>query len=328
MTQTTLLNNASTVLDRLVGIKSEDSVLLISDPTADSAVLAALTEAIHDAKARPVTISMPEVLLMGDEVPRSVEAALAMADIVVLVVRWLPAWVATRGLWRAIHEYGTRVLQLDPPHGLALVNGVNDIELEQVSEYAEKVRRTVESASGLLIVDRFGNELRCNVDSCNIQTSSEFPFRFGFGKFPTGLFTVSVVPGTYEGRITWDAVEGYPMVDGDLIEADVADGIVQRIGGHGAAKEHVAEKVAISTAFAQLTEFGLGINPAIPEEQFLRQPWHEGANRSAGIVHFGLGSSRTGEGRGDRPFHTHLVSRAASVYALPDVVPVIKSGRI
>jgi hypothetical protein len=251
-----------------------------------------------------------------------------MADVVVLVVRWLPAWVATEGLWRAIHEYGTRVLQLDPPHGLALENGVSDTELEQISEYGKRLLRTVESASGLLIVDRFGNELRCNVDSRNVQVSSDFPVRFGFGKFPTGLFTVSVVPGTYEGRITWDAVEGYPMNDGDLIEADVADGVVQRIGGQGAGKEHVAEKVAISTDFARLTEFGLGINPAIPEEQFLRQPWHEGANRSAGIVHFGLGSSRTGEGRGNRPFHTHLVSREASVYTLPDVVPVITSGRI
>jgi len=324
----TLDGHASAVLDRLIGLGSADSVLVISDPSADDAVVAALVAAVTEAQAGPITISMPDVLKLGDELPRTVETAMAMADVVLLVVQWLPAWVAAKGFWRAVHEYGTRVFQFDPPYRLALENGITDAELATVAEHARTLRDRVRGADGLLIVDRFGNELRCRVDSTNLSVSSEFPGGFGFHKFPTGLFTLGVLPGSYAGRIVWDAVEGHPMREGDLIEVEVADGAVCRVAGQGTGMEHVAEQVAVCPAYALLTEFGLGTNPALPQERFLREAWHEGANRSAGIVHFGLGSAKTRGGPENTLFHTHLVARGTTVYALPDQVQVITDGQI
>src|SRR5580704_15335606 len=96
------------ILDRFVGLQSSDEALLISDPTADQEALATFRRALEEVASSCVTLSMPDTVETGDELPRSVDAALAAADVVVFVSKWFPAWVATRGFWRAIHEYGTR----------------------------------------------------------------------------------------------------------------------------------------------------------------------------------------------------------------------------
>ena len=324
-----LEQNAMFALDRLVGLRRKDTVLVISDPTADLNVLAALKEALGNSGASYAVVSVPKVVEMGVELPAPIDSALALADVAVLVSAWFPAWVATKAFWRAVHEYGTRVLHIDPPHRLVLEEGMTDADLVAVAECGHALQERIEGATGLLIADRFGNELRCDIDSRNCHVSADFPLEFGFSKLPTGVFTASVLPGTYEGRIRSDAVEGFPMRDGDFIEVDAKGGVVTGVRGRGAGKDHVAEKVSVSAAFAQLTEWGVGTNPSISEERFLQQPWHEAANRSAGIIHFGLGSAHTVAGAAGRvPYHTHLVARKATVYALPASVPLVLSGRI
>lgn len=322
-----LQRHAADVLERLLGLQQGDEVVLVTDPTADEEVVAAVRAAALDSGARTVTLAVPEVVQLGDRLDGPVDGALAQADVALLVTQWLPAWVAARGFWRAVHEYGTRVLQFDPPYRIALENGLTDAELEAVVQNSRVLRERVRGATELLIVDRFGNELRCGVDATNLSVSDHFPTAFGFAKFPVGLFTLGVRPGTYSGRIVWDAVEGVPWREGDRIEIEAAEGAVTCVSGVGAGMEFVARQVALAPAYALLTEFGLGTNPALPEEAFLREDWHEGVNRSAGILHFGLGSSRT-PGADGRIFHTHLVTREASVLTLPDRGVVLMDGRV
>jgi hypothetical protein len=321
-----LEDNALAALERLVGLRSGDSVLLIRDPSADDNVVAALAPAVRVAGGELLVVALPEVLEQGREPPAPLRAAMALADIVVLVSRWLPAWVATRAMWGAIHEYGTRVLQIDPPHRLVLEQGVEPAELEEIVGRGRALGERLHGATGLLIVDRFGHELRCEIDSRNCHVSSEFPIDVGFTKLPAGVFTTAVVPGTYRGSIVWDAVEGLAMDDDDAIRACAVDGAVTEVAGSGAGMQHVAVQVAAAAANGRLTEFGVGINASVPARRYLREPWHEAANRSAGVVHFGLGAPDPGSER--PPFHTHLVALEATVYALPSEVPLVTSGRI
>lgn len=324
-----IADNASFALERLLGLCAGDSLVLISDPTADLSVVQALAEAVSACGASHVAISMPAALEMGDDLPAAVAAAVATADAVVLVSSWFPAWVATSGMWRAINEYGTRVLHVDPPHRMVLESGMAEEDVTAIVDNGRVLEERLGAADGLLIVDRAGNELRCSINAGNRHVSLEFPVQFGFTKLPSGVFTVAVTPGSYEGRIVWDAVDGIGAVAGDWIEVEVEQGGVTNVRGRGAGADYVAEKVAVSRAFAQVTEFGVGTNPSVPSRDFLGEDWHEAANRHAGTVHYGLGSAHTASGPAGRvPFHTHLVSLDASVYAMPGRVPLVVSGTI
>lgn len=324
-----LQDNAAIALERLVGVEPGESVLLLTDPSADSGVRDGFAAAIRAARAEPVALAVPTVLEMGEELPDAIDDALSRADVAVIVSRWLPSWVATKGMWRALNEYGTRVLHVDPPHLAVLGQRIETHHLESITRSGRALRAALDGAKQVLLIDRHGNELRCGIDAANCHVSEEFPVEFGFTKLPSGVFTVSVEPGTYEGRFVWDAVEGCPRAPGDRIEVAVEAGVVVGVDGHGEGMEYVRRQVAVSEEFARVTELGIGTNPGVRATDLLGHRWHEAANRAAGIVHFGLGSSHTAEGPGGRlPFHTHLVSLDTSAYALPDRTPLLDRGRI
>lgn len=306
-------HTALAILSEVVSVGAKDSVVVLHDPSVPQSVVDALARSSLRLGHHVTVVSVPAVLAMTEEPPNDIATILCVADVVLLASQWHAPWMASRAVWRAIYEYSTILLHFDPPHALALSGKSCVGVLPAIEAAGARLLKALHGARHVQVSDRFGNVLTFGIHAGSYHFSSKFPLDVGFTQVPPGTFTVQIVPGSFEGRIAWDALEGYPSRRSAPVLADVEGGVVTRVSGDSAAARALDQSLRETPTFGMIGEFGIGLNPMIDVEAVLDSDWHESADRAQGVVHFGLGASMWRGRSGRMPFHTHAVTLYADV---------------
>jgi len=290
-----LVRAVTTVVERCLGVRSGEEVLVVSDPDRID-VGAALTEAARAAGADPLHAVLAPDPGRGTEPPRALAAALGAAD--AYLAPCLPSLSHTRAR-KAATEAGVRGATL-PGVTAELLARLMSADFDRLAQRSQAVARLLSDADEAHLTCPQGSDLRLDLTGRTaISDHGDLTAPGAFGNLPCGEGFVAPLGG--EGTLVASSVPGPGVVRDDPVRLTVADG--RLAGGEGRhADGYLAQLDAHGPDGRHLAELGVGTNEhatltgnILEDEKIL------------GTVHVAFGASASIGGTVAVPVHLDVV---------------------
>ena len=264
-------------------VRPGERVCICAD-TKTMSIAMALMEAVADAGAEPIVVTMQPRKAHGNEPPAIVAAAMKAADVVIQPVTY--AMTHTDATQEALRA-GARVLVLRGVTEDIITHGAMLADYDQVDRITREVARLMTGAKRVRVRTPAGTDLTMSVDG---RGAVALTGRVGgpgtFAAMPDGEAAISPVEGTTEGTLVIDhTMDNLGLLD-QPIRMTVRRGQVVEITG-GVSAQRLRELIASSDANAtNIAEFAIGTNDrarligSMTEDKKLR-----------GSVHVAIGDS-------------------------------------
>lgn len=252
---TSLDRAVATVLDRCLGVKPDEDVLIVSDPEKRR-IAEALASGARSRRAEAVLVDMSERATHGSEPPRAVAAAMLECDVLIAPTSKSLSHTSAR---RAATVKGVRIATMP--------NATEDMLARTMSADYEAIARRARALANLLsrgtmvrITSREGTDLTLGIAGrTGLADDADLRAPGAFGNLPAGEGFIAPVEGSSRGRVVFDG-SIWPLGRlGTPLTVDIQDGYAIRFEGPDAAAfEQVLEPHG-RDAFA-VAELGIGCN--------------------------------------------------------------------
>jgi leucyl aminopeptidase (aminopeptidase T) len=233
-------------------------LVCIAADTQTMPIAAALVEAVREAGAEPVVVTMLPRRAHGNEPPRVVAAAMKAADVVIQPVTY--AMTHTDATQEALRA-GARVLVLRGVTEDIMTHGAMLADYDRVDRLTRAVQRRMTDAKMARVATPTGTDL---VMSLAGRAAVALTGRVGgpgtFAAMPDGEAAISPVEGTAEGTLVVDhTMDSIGLLD-QPIRMTVRAGRVTGIRG-GESAERLRQLIAAADDNAtNIAEFAIGTN--------------------------------------------------------------------
>jgi leucyl aminopeptidase (aminopeptidase T) len=317
---TSVAEVARRVVCDYLGVRPDESFLVVTDARTSPEIPAALVEAAAGAGARPVHAVIPVPSRSGEEPAPPVAAAMAAADACLCAASRSLYHTAAKG---AAQAAGTRGLFNAPSAADAWSHGAMTADFLALRAVAERLAARLRGAETVRATSPAGTDLSVSVG----------------GREPKGWLTgvcrnpgeVSALPG---GEVSFPPLEGSAngtvvvervMTDlgalGEPIVWHVRDGHAVRIDG-GAEADRLRRLIDGVENATNIAELGIGLNPAARVGGDITE-----AKKRAGTAHVALGDNAGGYG-GVVESPVHLDGLVLDVTIEIDGEPVVADGEL
>jgi len=252
-----LKESVRTVVRTCARVQPGELVCIAAD-TQTMPIAAALVEAVKEAGAEPVVVTMLPRRAHGNEPPRVVAAAMKAADVVIQPVTYAMTHTdATRDALRA----GARVLVLRGVTEDIMTHGAMLADYDRVDRVTREVQRRMTAANAVRVTTPSGTDLTLSVAG---RSAVALTGRVGgpgtFAAMPDGEAAISPVEGTTEGMLVVDhTMDGIGLLDAP-IRMTVRGGRVVDISGGQSAERLAVLVAAADTSATNIAEFAIGTN--------------------------------------------------------------------
>ncbi len=320
MAQINMLCGAQKLLTVCTKTKPNESVVIVTD--TDLAELAEpLAMAAEEVGAEPTICVMPTRTAHGQEPPKPVAAALAMADVFFVPVK--VSITHTQALQKAV-QAGARGLVMTDFKSEMLIRGGIEANFAAQASICRRMAAIFEAGEHVHLTTAAGTNLRlCAANRRgNALTGIVAPGQFS--TVPTIEANFSPVEGSAEGLIIADASIPYLGI-GLLKEparVEVKDGFIRHI--EGGEQAQVLKMNLIAQEDPQvynIAELGVGLNPKARLCGLMLED--EGV---LGMVHIGIGTSITLGGKVKARVHYDLLMHGATLVV--DGKAVLREGQL
>ncbi len=289
------------VLNRCLGRRDGESVLVVTDPALEPAARAFQRQALA-LGIEASLLTMPARRAHGEEPPPAVAEALKSCPVAVLLTTWSLSHTEARRA--ACEQHGARVASM-PGADPARLESLLDIDYDELRARCEELARLIEAAPRVRLTSAAGTDLSFEIAGRPILRDGGDLTRPGaFGNLPAGEVCVAPVEGT---------AEGVAVVDGSIAGLGLArEPVTIRFSGGRAVEVGDGRLRALLEAHgpdaSQLAEFGVGANPRAAVVGNILED-----EKAVGTVHVALGSNHSLGGRLRVPLHVDAVMRAVRV---------------
>jgi len=252
-----LQESVRTVVRTCARVQPGELVCIAAD-TQTMPIALALVEAVKEAGAEPVVVTMLPRRAHGNEPPRVVAAAMKAADVVIQPVTYAMTHTdATRDALRA----GARVLVLRGVTEDIMTHGAMLADYDRVDRVTREVQRRMTAANAVRVTTPSGTDLTLSVAG---RSAVALTGRVGgpgtFAAMPDGEAAISPVEGTTEGMLVVDhTMDGIGLLDAP-IRMTVRGGRVVDISGGQSAERLAVLVAAADTSATNIAEFAIGTN--------------------------------------------------------------------
>ena len=306
-----LADAVATVVDRCLGIKADENVLVISDP-GTRAIGEALRRAAADRGADTVLAFMDERATDGTEPPGPVAAALSACDVyIAATTRSLSHTVARK---RAT-DAGVRGATM-PGVTQEMLARVMAVDFDTLVARSNGIAVMLTAGSAARITCPLGTDLSVELDGrSGISDNGDLKTRGAFGNLPCGEAFIAPLSGA--GRVVASSFARLGISETPAT-LTLRDGrIVSAEGGLG--PEYLRLLEAHGAAGTNLAELGVGTNDrarltgnVLEDEKIM------------GTVHVAFGASAAIGGTVSVPIHLDAVVTGASLTV--DGVAILEAG--
>lgn len=285
-----VLNQVATraVRDYLSVRKDEQVVILVDGGTSPS-IPSALVAAIVAAEAEPVVVTVTQRAFSGTELPKSVLAAVASADVVISACSRSPYHSSLKV--RA-QEAGVRGTLNSPPNESGWIAGAMTVDFGELRPAASALRRILTEGSRARVRNPMGTDLAMSIAGrnavgwlCGIATESSQTVAW-----PGGEVSLPPVEGTAEGQVVVQVAMTDIGAVGEPLVWTVERGLCVKIDG-GDEADLLRRIISGVPEATNIGELGIGINPAARLVPDITE-----AKKRRGTAHIALGDSANGYG--------------------------------
>ncbi len=313
-----IIQSAEKVVRKVIGVKEQDKVLVITD-AAKLNVGKAFSLACRGLGAETVMALMPMTGEHGNEPPATIAAAMKAADVV-----FAPTTHAITHTRARLNAYtaGTRVIILRGVDEDMMIKGAMTVDFKELKEITARVAKSLSEADEIKVTSPAGTDVTFKITGRKVFTlDGYFQEEMGFAGLPGGEAPTSPVEGTTNGTIVID----YSMDSlGRLSQAlvfTVKDGRVVSVSG-GSQEVYAIEKLFEKDENARnIAEFAIGTNPKARLIGNLAED-----KKLLGTVHFAIGDSKSLGGVVESSIH--LDGLVLKPMVIADDKVLVKHGKL
>lgn len=252
-----LATAVQTVLVDCLGVKSDETVLVLTDP-AKRPIAEALVERARGLGAEALLVEMAERATHGTEPPDAVKAAMLDCNVVIAPTSKSVSHTDAR---RAASSNGARIATMPDVTEDMLIRTMS-------ADYGRVERRSVIVAdlltrgSGVHVTTEAGTDVTFSIEGREgIADTGDLSARGAFGNLPAGEGFIGPVEGTTNGRIVFDGSIWPVGLLTEPLTVDIEDGYAVNLEGLVAEQFRSVLEPYGRDAFA-VAELGIGTNDA------------------------------------------------------------------
>jgi len=256
MIKTELFNSSIIALKDYLGLKKDETLLIISDETKRD-IGQTLLEAGKQLCREAFLIEMKQRELNGEEPPEQISELMKKVDVVVCPTA--KSLTHTDARRNAVKE-GVRVATM-PGIGVDTMVRCLSADAEKVIDLSLKVKGILKDASEVRVVTEKGTDLYMPMKGRNVIESTGVLRNKGeSGNLPSGEVYLAPLENLSHGKLVIDgSVAGIGMLEAP-ITIEVKDGFAEKIDGGNEAKILASMLDKVGRDARAVAEFGVGTN--------------------------------------------------------------------
>jgi leucyl aminopeptidase (aminopeptidase T) len=320
MTDTELTAIARRVMERYLGVRSGERVLLIADGRTSRSIPETLASQALALGADPVIVTIAPRSSSGVEPPAPVAAAMLESDVVVSVASTSMYHTEAKG---AAQRAGVRGCFNAPSREDGWVHGAMTADFEQIRERSERLADRLRGARTIRVTSPAGTDLTASIEGREpkgwLTGICRNPGEAS--AYPGGEVSLPPVEGTARGHVVVERVVTDLGPLSDPITWIVEDGLVTDIrGGDDAVRlSHHVEGIENAR---NIGEIGIGMNPAARLTDEITE-----SKKRLGTAHVAMGDS-AGEYGGTVISDVHLDGMVLDAVVEVDGEVVVDRGEV
>lgn len=256
MIKTELFNSSIIALKDYLGLKKDETLLIISDETKRD-IAQTLHEAGKQLCKEAFLIEMKQREINGEEPPEQISELMKKVDVVVCPTA--KSLTHTDARRNAVKE-GVRVATM-PGIGIDTMVRCLSADAEKVIDLSLKVKGILKDASEVRVVTEKGTDLYMPMKGRNVIESTGVLRNKGeSGNLPSGEVYLAPLENLSHGKLVIDgSVAGIGMLEAP-ITIEVKDGFAEKIDGGNEAKILAGMLDKVGRDARAVAEFGVGTN--------------------------------------------------------------------
>jgi len=286
------LNQA--VFKQCFGLKPQESVLIVTDPTRRNLV-GSFRDAAKEITDKVEVVSFSGMTENAQEPPEDVVRKMAAADVALLITTYSLSHTQAR---KKACLAGARIASL-PGITADMIARTLTIDYQTVADLSSRVARALTQGSQVKIVSPGGTKLELSISGRRgIADSGQFTRPGDFGNLPAGEGFIAPLENSVSGVIVFDGAFADIELDAP-IKLEIKNGRAVKISGGRAAEELKRLIKQIGPQAGMIGEFGIGTNAAAQLSPEVLE-----AEKVYGTAHLALGNNVGFGGKINVPFHS------------------------
>lgn len=293
------------ILTSSMGVRSDETVLIVTDNVLEG-LGRQFFDIAHEYCKEAVLAVMRERASHGEEPPPLVAAAMAGADVVLLVTHKSLSHTKAR---KDACARGARIASM-PKITPDILSRVSEADFDQIDKDCRVWCDMLTSAKKVRVVTDLGTDVSFSIDGRKGDPDTGIYRKSGdFGNIPSGEAYIAPVEGTANGTIVIDASMATVGLLEEPIRITVSDGIAVGIGGGNGARKLEESLSPFGDDARNIAEFAIGLNAsAIITGNTLED------EKVKHTIHFALGDNSTFGGTVISDSHLDGILRNPTIY--------------
>ncbi len=291
----TLKESASNALKICMGLKEDETVLVITDEKRRN-IGYALWEIGRDSGNETIFVEIIERNINGEEPPEPVARLMQEVDVVIIPTTKSLTHTNAR---REACKSGARVGTL-PGITEDMMIRTMSADYHKIAKLSDHVTKILDDGKLVHVTSPSGTDIKMPIDGIKGISSRGLVTNPGeFGNLPSGEAYLMPEEGKSNGVIVVDgALAGIGLMEDDNITIEVKDGYATKITGGKEAKILIEQIEKLGKQARNIAEFGVGTNyMAKLTGQILED------EKIMGTIHIALGNNITMGGTHDVKYH-------------------------
>jgi aminopeptidase len=304
------------IVKECIGLDKKETCLLVKD-LETSELHHGLVAAIRAYGGVPLVLGLPEEAYLQGPLPRGVEAAMVLADVVLICTKKIfphkPRKVAA--------EAGARVLSMCTVTKEIALRALH-VDYDELSRVTRSLADALSQASEVLIRSQVGTEIRMAIMgrlTVYLDGLAREPGQSSV--LPAGVVATVPLPETAEGKVVLDRSIASIGLLKNPVSLTVKRGRIEKIQGNEEAEELLRILEAADENARCIAEVGLGTNPKATYIGNLVED-----ERVRGSGHIGLGRNTHLGGAIESSLHMDATIRKPSIYL--DGQIIVREGNL
>jgi leucyl aminopeptidase (aminopeptidase T) len=239
----------------MMGIKSEERVLMLSDKDVSAEAIAVVEQTFSDFGIQ-ASVNWDLPLEFCDEMPDGFESIMQEFDVIILAAS--QSWYHTNARKKAKYTWRKRVAEC---YGLvkeSLLDGGLVADYNQVIRKGEELSAIFKGEEFFRIVSERGTDFTCYIKNVGFETG-QYQAPGSGGNLPGGEVYIMPLPGSVNGRIVFDvSMDIYGSLNEGVLGIDIENG--QIVNVFGAKSSVLQEIIQKDHRVAHIAEVAFGTN--------------------------------------------------------------------
>lgn len=311
-----LQKTAKIILKRCMGLKSNESCLIVSDGAIEVQIVEVLYEEAKKITKKVYAYSTIIPDSHGEEPPKMISDAMLRCHVAILATTM--SLSHTRAREKASRR-GARIASMPGITGDMMKRALN-ADFNKIRKLNKQLASKLKNKNNIRITTKKGTDIGFQIKGRKwIGDDGIYTKKGAFGNLPAGEIFIAPLEGKTNGNIIVDAsVGGIGRVDKN-IGIIVNDGFIADIAGGKVARKF--KKLLKGKLYRNVAELGIGTNYKAKITGKVLED-----EKVYGTCHIAFGNNRHFGGMVDVPFHVDVVVKNPTIYA--DSKLIMKNGKI